>query len=171
MALLGETVELAMGFQMPRFCQRRYILPIAAGLAACGTIWLGLDGGGLRAANGSASFSCQQVKLCSDILGRAGARLELADAAETKPIAAKNGGRMQRSSKAARGGRALDRSQAPQKKAGTEEDSAFDIRVTPSWMHKKTPAVGSPEYEQEQRETEKQEREVRRAIEGICRGC
>jgi len=31
--------------------------------------------------------------------------------------------------------------------------------------------VGSPEWEQEQQETEKQERGVRRAIEGICRGC
>jgi hypothetical protein len=97
--------------------------------------------------------------------------LELTDAAKTKPIGTENGGRAKHSSKATRRRRDLDRSQASQQKAGAEEDTTVDIGVMPRWMNKKTPAVGSPEWEQEQQETEKQERDVRRAIEGICRGC
>ncbi len=157
---------------VPRFPQRRYALMlVASGLAVCGTVVLGLDGSGLRAANGSAAASHHQAKLTSRILGGAGARLELANATETKPIEAKNGGRAKHSPKATRGGRGLDRSQASQPKAGAEEAPMFDVRAMPSWMHKKTPVVGSPEWEQEKQETEKQEREVRRAIEGVCRGC
>jgi len=152
--------------EMLRFCQRRYALVLIAG---CGTVVLGFGCSGLRAADGSAVPTVQQAKFSSRIVE--GARLELASAAETKAIAAKNGGRAKHSSKVTRGGRGLDRSQASQQKAGTEDDATFDIRVMPSWLHKKTPAVGSPEWEQEQQETEKQERGVRRAIEGICRGC
>lgn len=41
----------------------------------------------------------------------------------------------------------------------------------PPWMGATTPKVGSPAWKREQLETERQERELRRAINGVCRGC
>lgn len=157
---------------MPRFYECRYVLMlVTAGLAICGAVVLGLDGSGLRAANGSTSDAPQRAKGSSEILGGLGARLELADAAETKPIEIENGGRAKHSSKGTLGGSGSDRSERSQQKDGAEGGSMFDTGVMPPWMHKKTPAVGSPEWKQEQQETERQEQEVRRAIDGICRGC
>ncbi len=149
---------------MARFDRRRYTpLLVAVGLAACGAFVLcGLDGSGPRAAHGSAD---QQAKFSSEILRGTAERVELASDAKTGPIQSKNRVRAKPSSRATQDGRVLDR------KAGAEENSLFNVNVMPSWMHEKTPAVGSPEWKQEQQETERQEREVRRAIEGICRGC
>lgn len=41
----------------------------------------------------------------------------------------------------------------------------------PPWMGTTTPKVGSPAWKREQVETERQEREIRGVINGVCRGC
>lgn len=41
----------------------------------------------------------------------------------------------------------------------------------PPWMAPRTPKVGSPAWKRERVETERQERETRRAINGVCSGC
>lgn len=41
----------------------------------------------------------------------------------------------------------------------------------PSWMSPTTPNVGSPAWKREQAETALQERAIRQAITGVCRGC
>ena len=107
----------------------------------------------------------------SEILRGRGAWLELADAAETKPIEIENSRRVKHSANGTLGGSRSDRPGRSQQKTGAEEGSTLDTGPMPAWMHKKTPAVGSAEWEQEQQETDRQERAVRRAIEGICRGC
>ena len=63
------------------------------------------------------------------------------------------------------------RASPSQQKTSDKDAYALDVGPMPAWMYKKTPAVGSPEWKREQQETDKQEREVRQAIEGICRGC
>ena len=157
---------------MPRFYECRYVLIlVTAGLAISGTAVPGLDGSGHRAAYGSASPAYQQVKGSSEILRGLGAWLELADAAETKPIEIDNGRRAKPAAKGTLGESRSDRLGHSQQKTGAEEGSSVDTGPMPRWMHKKTPVVGSAEWEQEQQETERQERAVRQAIEGICRGC
>ncbi len=157
---------------MPRFYECRYVLIlVTAGLAICGTVVPGLDGSGHRAAYGSASPAYQRAKGSSEILRGLGACLELADAAETKPIEIENGRGAKHSANGTLGGSRSDRPGRSQQKIGAEEGSTLDTGPMPPWMHKKTPAVGSAEWEQEQQETDRQERAVRRAIEGICRGC
>lgn len=41
----------------------------------------------------------------------------------------------------------------------------------PTAMAATTPNYGSPQWEKEQRESERQERRIKEAIQGICRGC
>lgn len=41
----------------------------------------------------------------------------------------------------------------------------------PPWMAHRTPKVGSRAWKREQAETERQEKEIRQAIDGVCRGC
>lgn len=157
---------------MPRFCECRYVLILAAaGLAIGGTFVPNLDGSGHRAAYGSAAPAPQRAKGSSEILSGRGAWLELADAAETEPIEVENGARGRQSANGTLGGSRSDRPGRSPQKTDAEKGSTLDTGPMPPWMHKKTPAVGSAEWEQEQQETDRQERAVRRAIEGICRGC
>jgi hypothetical protein len=135
---------------------------IAAGFAGCGTAALSFNDGALSAVNVSAVPFYQEAKFSSQALESAAARLEFASTAEAK---AKSAGR-----RAAQGGRNLGRLPAPRQKA-IMDDYTLDVGATPSWMFRKTPRVGSPEWKREQEVTEKQEQEVKQAIEGICRGC
>ena len=41
----------------------------------------------------------------------------------------------------------------------------------PPWMAPITPKIGSPAWEREEAENARQEGELRRAIEGVCRAC
>lgn len=102
----------------------------------------------------------QQAKFSSEISRGTAERAELASDAKTGSMQSKNRVRTRPSSPATQDGHVLDR------KAAAEENSLFNVNVMPSWMHEKTPAVGSPEWKMEQRETERQERKVRQAIEG-----
>lgn len=143
---------------LPRYCVR---MLIAAGFAGCGTAALSFNDGALSAVNASAVPFYQRAKFSSQTLESAAAGLEFASAAEAK---AKSVGR------AARGGRNLGRLPAPRQKP-VVDDYTLDVGATPSWMYKKTPRVGSPEWKREQQVTEEQEREVKQAIDGICDGC
>jgi len=172
---------------MPRFRQRSYALMLmAAGLAGCGTA-PGFDNSGLRATVGSAAYSHEQAKLSSKLFGAVEARSELASAAEPMPTEAKKAGR--HSSRPTKGRHDLDGLPASKQGAGAEvpTDGAqrnekmgemaprptaiVAIGERPSWMNKKTPIQGSPEWKQEQQESEKQEQEIRRVLTGICHGC
>jgi hypothetical protein len=176
---------------MPRFRQRSYALMlIAAGLASCGTA-PGFDNSGLRATVGSAAYSHEQAKLSSKPFGAVEARSELASAAEPMATEAKKAGQAKHSSRATKGRRGLDGLRASKQGAGAEvltdgaqrnekmgevapRPAAFvaiDTGARPSWMNKKTPIQGSPEWKQEQQETEKQEQEIQRVLGGICHGC
>lgn len=141
---------------LPGYCVR---MLIAAGFAGCSTVVLSFDGDRVPAGNGSTVSSHQHAKFSSKIL-----QVVAASDAETE---AKRAGH---SSKAPRSGRNLGRLPAPRQKAGVD-DYTLDVGTTPSWMYGKTPRVGSPEWKREQHVTEEQEREVKKAIEDICRGC
>ena len=157
---------------IPRSCRRRHAsLLLVASLAICGTVVPGLGGSGHRSAYGSTSLASQGAQDGSEVLRARGAWLELADAAETKPIEVENGARGKHSANGTLGESRSDRPGRSQQRTGAEKASTLDTGPMPPWMHKKTPAVGSAEWEQEQQETDRQERAVRRAIEGICRGC
>lgn len=140
-------------------------LLLAIGLVVFSAIGLDPHCGGPPAAYGSIAATYQHAKSSSDVLGGAEAWLEAANAAGSTPIETKNNVRARHPPKATDGGGVAAR------KGGAAENSTFEVNVMPPWMHKKTPAVGSPEWKEEQQETERQEREVRRAIEGVCRGC
>ena len=62
---------------------------------------------------------------------------------------------------------AKPRPQAPRNKL----DLDWKADTMPKWMNKITPNVGSPEWKTEQQETERGERRLKEAIQGICRGC
>ena len=46
-----------------------------------------------------------------------------------------------------------------------------DAPVTAKIMNATTPDVGSPEWEKEKRENDRQERHLKQVIDGICQGC
>ena len=173
---------------MPRFRQHSYALMlIAAGLSGCGTA-PGLKYGGLQATSGSAAYSHEQAKLSSKPFGAVEARSELASAAEPVAAEAKKAGQAKHSSRATKDRHGLDGLRASEHGAGadvlTERNekmgeaaprpaaiAAINTGAMPSWMNKKTPIQGSPEWKQEQQETEKQEQEIQRVLGGICHGC
>lgn|GEM_PF-6375604 len=168
----GRTMKQAVLPNIPRSCRRRHAsLLLVASLAICGTVVPGLDGSGHRSAYGSTSLASQGAPDRLEILRGREAWLELADAAETEPIEIESSRRVKHSANGTLGGSRSDRPGRSQQKTGGEEGSTLDTGPMPAWMHKKTPAVGSAEWEQEQQETDRQERAVRRAIEGICHGC
>lgn len=157
---------------IPRSCRRRHAsLLLVASLAICGSLVPGLDGSGHRSAYGSTSLASQGAPDRSEVLRGRGAWLELADAAETKPIEIESSRRVKHSANGTPGGNRSDRPGRSQQKTGSGEGSTLDTGPMPAWMHKKTPAVGSPEWKEEEQETQRQERAVRQAIEGICHGC
>jgi hypothetical protein len=64
--------------------------------------------------------------------------------------------------------------EAPQKRDPTKDqknDLTLGIVSVPSWMNNTTPSVNSPQWNREQDETAKEERQIQRAIDGICHGC
>lgn len=61
---------------------------------------------------------------------------------------------------------------APSRESSLQSDTLPGwMTKLPPWMSKTTPNVGSAQWKREQAETERQERRIREAIEGICRGC
>ena len=157
---------------MPQSCRRRHAsLLLVASLAICGAVVPGLDGSGHRSAYGSTSLASHGAQDRSETLRGREAWLELADATEPEPIEIESGRRVKHSANGTPSDNRSDRPGRSQQKTGGEQGSTLDTGPMPSWMHKKTPAVGSAEWEQEQQETDRQERAVRRAIEGICHGC
>ena len=137
-----------------RYCMAMLI----AGFAGYSTVALGLDGGPLPKIDATAFLPNQQPKFRS--LEAAG-WLKLAGDAED----------VDQPSKTARDRHRHGRASPSQQKTSGEDANSLDVGPMPEWMYKKTPAVGSPEWKREQKETDKQEREVRQAIEGICHGC
>ncbi len=142
---------------MPPFL-RCCMAVLIAGFAGYSTIALGLDGGRLPKIDATPLLLYRQSKFHS-----------LEDAGWLK--LAGDAGDADQPSNTARDRRRHGRASPFQQKTSDEDASSLDVGPMPAWMYKKTPAVGSPEWKREQQEADKQEREVRQAIEGICRGC
>lgn len=77
----------------------------------------------------------------------------------------------------AEAGTGLDPRSGQGQSAPVSKKPAPDVKMPnwmtrlPPWMDTTTPKVGSPAWKREKVETERQERKIRRAINGVCRGC
>lgn len=156
---------------MPRCRQLRRaiigyaVMLIVGNLMGCSTSVPGVDGGGLRIANKSAVSSHEQTKLNSALSGETQDRRELANAAEPKAITAKSGSKAKHHSSQPRGSQDRSAASEDEARAGvTPIDSGATLSTT-------TPVVGSPDWKREKQKTEQQEQQIKRLIEGVCRGC